>query len=69
MFPVNEDLMRATRRFDAAGRPMTQDIENALRAKEVKRLDQRTNDQPVIWSWRSVTHRVLGAFRLGRTAR
>ena len=69
MFPVNEDLMRATRRFDAAGRPMTQDIETALRAKDVKRFDQRANDQPVIWSWRSVMHRALGAFRSGRAAR
>ena len=30
MIPLNNDLMRATRRFDAAGRPMTRDIAHAL---------------------------------------
>ncbi|MFN3144959.1 MAG: hypothetical protein ACE368_06685 [Paracoccaceae bacterium] len=46
MIPLNNDLMRATRRFDAAGRPMTRDIAHALehatraprRARPVLRL-------------------------------
>ncbi len=46
MIPLNNDLMRATRRFDAAGRPMTRAIGHALdhamqaprRARPVLRL-------------------------------
>ena len=38
MLPINNDMMRAIRRFDSAGRPMTREIaqEVALRATRLR---------------------------------
>lgn len=37
MILLNDDLMRATRRFDAAGRPMTRDIALQLMYRDSRR--------------------------------
>jgi len=48
MFLLNGDLMRATRRFDAAGRPLTRDIAHLLQHQV---------------SCRSLSHRIYKVLR------